>query len=451
MNESNGTISGKIFDQNDLEEKKDTPSTSTSVAIKKVLKRSLSDEHLVNNEQPDSKRSYVEKKSVQETSKIEEIVLDDDRDHDDNDIIIERVKSTTRSSTNIPSCNFRPDVPTNYQNSNINSMSTDSLSLNFVPPNLRISQPLLRQQGTSNIQTCVPVLFVSPLHCSNNSVVNRSNHFNPSFIPQNNFSNNNFVQQNSSRTNSDVNDHFSRMWHEQQARVELQRQSIRRSNETARLRNRNSQHINSQSNYNFEHRPRFADANNMVTSMDSSYVIQNSPSTPYVNLMNHQAISYDQFRHRNRHYNENSLENNLNLSQNHLPFQILLNMPGLMGNSFLSRRMNFFDRALQDILQLEENFLFFNRGASKEIIDANTLAYTYIQLKTKENEKEKCTICLCEYESNEHVRRLPCMHLFHLQCIDQWLPSNKKCPICRVDIENRPIEIEEHESCSCSN
>jgi len=48
---------------------------------------------------------------------------------------------------------------------------------------------------------------------------------------------------------------------------------------------------------------------------------------------------------------------------------------------------------------------------------------------------EKCTVCLCEYEDKEEVRRLPCMHLFHLPCIDQWLSTNKRCPICRVDIE----------------
>lgn len=27
------------------------------------------------------------------------------------------------------------------------------------------------------------------------------------------------------------------------------------------------------------------------------------------------------------------------------------------------------------------------------------------------------------------------MHLFHQVCVDQWLITNKKCPICRVDIE----------------
>ena len=43
--------------------------------------------------------------------------------------------------------------------------------------------------------------------------------------------------------------------------------------------------------------------------------------------------------------------------------------------------------------------------------------------------------CILEFEEEEDVRRLPCMHLFHVPCVDQWLGLNKRCPICRVDIE----------------
>lgn len=46
-----------------------------------------------------------------------------------------------------------------------------------------------------------------------------------------------------------------------------------------------------------------------------------------------------------------------------------------------------------------------------------------------------------------HNRRLPCMHLFHQVCVDQWLITNKKCPICRVDIEAQlPSESWHHVS-----
>lgn len=95
----------------------------------------------------------------------------------------------------------------------------------------------------------------------------------------------------------------------------------------------------------------------------------------------------------------------------------------------------------EDLLHLEERLGNINRGASQEVIEQNTLPHTYKKVTKKadsddeDNLQEKCTICLSEFEDGEDVRRLPCMHLFHIECVDQWLVTNKKCPICRVDIE----------------
>ncbi|XP_032676346.1 uncharacterized protein LOC116846522 isoform X2 [Odontomachus brunneus] len=77
-------------------------------------------------------------------------------------------------------------------------------------------------------------------------------------------------------------------------------------------------------------------------------------------------------------------------------------------------------------------------GATQESIESHTFPHKYKRVKKVENgddATEKCTICLCEFEDCENVRRLPCMHLFHIDCVDQWLCTNKRCPICRVDIE----------------
>lgn len=84
------------------------------------------------------------------------------------------------------------------------------------------------------------------------------------------------------------------------------------------------------------------------------------------------------------------------------------------------------------------------RGASQDCIDRNTLAHKFSRIpriknagepEEEEEEVDKCTICLCEFEHDEDVRRLPCFHLFHVLCVDKWLSQNKRCPICRVDIE----------------
>ncbi|VDO28560.1 unnamed protein product [Haemonchus placei] len=56
-----------------------------------------------------------------------------------------------------------------------------------------------------------------------------------------------------------------------------------------------------------------------------------------------------------------------------------------------------------------------------------------VRLPVPENEIERCTVCLCEFETGEEVRNLRCTHIFHVNCIDKWLVYNKKCPVCRLD------------------
>ncbi|XP_018863488.1 E3 ubiquitin-protein ligase Arkadia isoform X8 [Parus major] len=122
---------------------------------------------------------------------------------------------------------------------------------------------------------------------------------------------------------------------------------------------------------------------------------------------------------------------------------------GLDGTSFRGPfRGNF-----EELIHLEERLGNVNRGATQGTIERCTYPHKYKKVTTdwfsqrklhckqdgeegtEEDTEEKCTICLSILEEGEDVRRLPCMHLFHQVCVDQWLITNKKCPICRVDIE----------------
>ncbi|KAI9102359.1 hypothetical protein K1719_023561 [Acacia pycnantha] len=47
------------------------------------------------------------------------------------------------------------------------------------------------------------------------------------------------------------------------------------------------------------------------------------------------------------------------------------------------------------------------------------------------NEDPECCICLTKYKDREEVRQLPCSHMFHQKCVDQWLRIISCCPLCK--------------------
>jgi len=44
---------------------------------------------------------------------------------------------------------------------------------------------------------------------------------------------------------------------------------------------------------------------------------------------------------------------------------------------------------------------------------------------------DKCAVCLSEYICGEKLKHLKCKHFFHSDCIDPWLKTSTRCPICR--------------------
>uniref|UniRef100_A0A672Q979 Ring finger protein 111 n=1 Tax=Sinocyclocheilus grahami TaxID=75366 RepID=A0A672Q979_SINGR len=99
---------------------------------------------------------------------------------------------------------------------------------------------------------------------------------------------------------------------------------------------------------------------------------------------------------------------------------------------YISSRMTF-GRTYEDLLHLEERLGTVNRGASQVTIERCTYPHKY-KKKVLERDTEE-QLAPEAWASVGKNMRLPCMHLFHQLCVDQWLLTNKKCPICRVDIE----------------
>eukprot|EP00930_Biecheleria_cincta_P056633 TRINITY_DN42711_c0_g1_i1.p1 TRINITY_DN42711_c0_g1~~TRINITY_DN42711_c0_g1_i1.p1 ORF type:complete len:425 (-),score=64.26 TRINITY_DN42711_c0_g1_i1:278-1552(-) len=50
-------------------------------------------------------------------------------------------------------------------------------------------------------------------------------------------------------------------------------------------------------------------------------------------------------------------------------------------------------------------------------------------------QQQTCMVCLCEFQIADTCRRLPCNHVFHQGCIDEWLQRCTDCPICKSNVD----------------
>ena len=71
----------------------------------------------------------------------------------------------------------------------------------------------------------------------------------------------------------------------------------------------------------------------------------------------------------------------------------------------------------------------------------------------------KCIICQEEYELQTRTLQLPCSHLFHKNCLQQWFERHSGCPLCRSKADHEDtdggdgadVSHGEDESCSGSS
>ncbi|XP_064550048.1 E3 ubiquitin-protein ligase Iruka [Drosophila montana] len=71
-----------------------------------------------------------------------------------------------------------------------------------------------------------------------------------------------------------------------------------------------------------------------------------------------------------------------------------------------------------------------------------------VKISAEEVERKmQCSVCWDDFKLDESVRKLPCSHLYHENCIVPWLNLHSTCPICRKslanDDDNDDAEIDE--------
>ena len=74
----------------------------------------------------------------------------------------------------------------------------------------------------------------------------------------------------------------------------------------------------------------------------------------------------------------------------------------------------------------------------------NELPETKIEDVTKlDAEKKNCIICLEDFKNGDKATVLPCIHLFHTECIKNWLKTQNSCPICKFKLTGENINSQQ--------
>jgi hypothetical protein len=100
--------------------------------------------------------------------------------------------------------------------------------------------------------------------------------------------------------------------------------------------------------------------------------------------------------------------------------------------SFLSQIFSNSFQQMEDVkLVVDEN----------ELNNIPTKIYKEIDVDIK-SKNEKCTICQDEFRENDTIRLLSCEHIFHTDCVDNWLTKHShKCPCCRKEAASYTAKI----------
>ncbi|EFJ21151.1 hypothetical protein SELMODRAFT_443606 [Selaginella moellendorffii] len=100
-------------------------------------------------------------------------------------------------------------------------------------------------------------------------------------------------------------------------------------------------------------------------------------------------------------------------------------IPLAMQLAYVDRDFN--ENDYETLLALDEGVK--QRGASQARIDALPVSEA-----VETDKSEPCSICLEVPVGGEEIRRLPCLHGFHKECIDTWLQRRANCPVCKASV-----------------
>ena len=125
----------------------------------------------------------------------------------------------------------------------------------------------------------------------------------------------------------------------------------------------------------------------------------------------------------NNNNNNNNNDNNNNINNNN----VIININNNNGNN-------------------NNNIKFRNKNHEKIYNSIMSLSFEIIFDPIKHNsfEEKSCGICLGDFEKDEKILIIPCLHKFHFDCISNWLIKKTTCPFDQLDLEKIVEDTNNH-------
>jgi len=164
------------------------------------------------------------------------------------------------------------------------------------------------------------------------------------------------------------------------------------------------------------------DSFSSLININNSTNNNNNNNNNRINLNNINNRNNNNINNDNNNNNNNDNNNNNNIRENSSQNQeepsgrVVFRLSGL---AMLGVLIEFLEQIERDEHKVDEKLL--KRIPEIKVEDKNKLS----------EDNKKCTICQEEYNNNDKVIALPCLHFFHTDCIKDWFSGQNTCPNCK--------------------
>ena len=273
----------------------------------------------------------------------------------------------------------------------------------------------------------------------NHNIISRKIYYN-----ENNSNNNNFNYQNNNLNRG----HIFKAANGYSIETKIETLPNGKKNEIKIIRDENDQVVDIQEDEIIDNNMNYNMNNNMHYNLNNNRNIyppmnsipppinnnfSNIPFNPINNMNNNMGRNpymNNNLRIGNPMYPMNYMNNNMNmLNMNNMPPQFPMPMMNNFGFPFMNMMMPI---PFPNPERIDPRIL--NSLPETEVVDASKL----------EADNKNCVICLGDFNDKEKIICLPCIHVFHSDCIKSWLSNHRSCPTCKFELTFENLNAHSH-------